>query len=131
MLRRLSEYHRSTWECIISLTFVLGPFLGNLVHCAYQVSIGNGLLQYRLGFIEVPKYLGAGASYQDVLILNVCAVLALLIGIALRYYHYRHERDFIRKHKIEGETGFKSIFSPSKSSGSGSSYNNIESIDGD
>jgi len=99
--------------------------------CPLARSIGNGLLQYRLGFIEVPKYLGAGASYLDVLILNACAVLALLIGIGLRYYHYRHERDFIRKYKIEGETGFKSIFSPSKSNNSGGSYNNVDSIDGD
>lgn len=67
--------------------FLVGPFLGNLVYCSYQVYLGNGLLQYRLGFIDVPKYLGAGASYLDVLILNVCAIVALLIGIGLRYYH--------------------------------------------
>jgi len=117
MLRRIDEWHKSTWEFIIAMVAMIGPALGTAVYCAYQVSLGNGLLQFRLSFIDVPKYLGAGASYLDVLILDGLIVLALIGGFGYRYYHFRHERDFIKKYNIEAETGFKSLFSNKPRSG--------------
>jgi hypothetical protein len=106
---------------------LIGPALGTAVYCAYQVSMGNGLLQFRIGFIDVPKYLGAGASYLDVLILDGLIVLALIIGLGYRYYHFRHERDFIKKYNIDAETGFKSLFS-NKPRGGGN-YDRYDSSD--
>jgi hypothetical protein len=63
MLIRIDEWHKSTWEFVIAIIAMIGPALGTAAYCAYQVSMGNGLSQFRLGFIDVPKYLGAGASY--------------------------------------------------------------------
>ena len=110
MLRRIDEWHKSTWEFIVAIIAMIGPAVGTAVYCAYQVSMGNGLAQFRLGLIEVPKYLGAGASYLDVLILDVLIVVALAGGFGYRYYYFRHERDFIIKYKIDAETGFKSLY---------------------
>lgn len=122
ILNRMSGWHKSTWEFIVSLFLIIGPPLGMAFHCAYQVSIGNGHEQFQLGFVDIPTYLGAGASYLDVLILNCFAVLALLAGLGFRYYYFRHERDFIKKYNIEAETGFKSIFKSSSRSKGGDSY---------
>ena len=101
ILNRMSEWHKSTWELAVSLVAILGPPIGVAVHCAYQVSIGNGHEQFRLAFVDVPKYLGAGASYLDVLIFDVLVGLALLVGLGYRYYYFRHERDFIKKYNIK------------------------------
>lgn len=119
ILNRMSEWHNSTWELAVSLVAIIAPPLGVAFYCAYQVSIGNGHEQFRLAFVDVPKYLGAGASYLDVLILDAIAVLALLVGLGFRYYYFRHERDFIKKYNIETETGIKSLFKrPSRSKAS-------------
>ncbi len=128
LLSRMNEWHKSTWEFIVSLIALLGPPLGMAFYCAYQVSIGSGHEQFRLGFVDVPKYLGAGASYLDVLILDVFVVLALLAGLGYRYYYFRHERDFIKKYNIDAETGVKSLFkSSSRTKGNG----NYDSDGGD
>jgi hypothetical protein len=58
----------------------------------------------------------------DVLILDGLVVLALIIGFGCRYYHFRHERDFIKKYNIEAETGFKSLFSNKPRSGGKNSH---------
>lgn len=91
------------------LVAILAPSLGVTFHCAYQISIGNGHEQFRLVFVDVPKYLGAGASFLDVLILDALIVLALLVSLGFRYYYFRHERDFIKKYNVEAETGFTSL----------------------
>ena len=129
MLRRLSEFHRSTWECIISFIAMVGPILGVIVHCIYQISMSNALVQFRLGPIESPKYFGIGASYQDVLIFHVCIFIALIVGIALRYYHYRDERDFMRKYNVKDQTGFGSLFKGTD--GKTDRYESLDSVGSD
>lgn len=74
-----------------------------------------------MAFVDVPKYLGAGASYLDVLILDVFIILALCVGLGLRYYYDRHERDFIKKYNIKVKTKPK-YSSGSKESNSGYEY---------
>lgn len=115
----------------MSLFALLGPPVCMALHCVHQVVIGNGHEQFRLAFVDVPKYLGAGASYLDVLIYDAFVVLALLVGLGYRYYYFRHERDFIKKYNIKAETGFKSMFkSSSGSRGSGNNDSGDGGFDG-
>ncbi len=124
ILSRINEWHKTTWELVVSLFAFIAPPAGMAFHCLHQVVIGSGHEQFRLDFVDIPKYLGAGASYLDVLIYDVFVVLALLVGLGYRYYYFRHERDFIKKYNIKAETGFKSIFkSRSGSRGSGDNDN--------
>jgi hypothetical protein len=116
MLQRISEWHKTTWELIGGILAIILPALGTAAYCAFKVASGEGHEQFRLGFVDIPKYLGAGASYLDILILDGMMVVALVVGFGLRYYHYRDERDFLKKYKIKGETGFTSDLKPSKGS---------------
>jgi len=124
ILNRMNEWHKSTWEFIVSIIALVGPPMGMTIYCAYQVAIGNGLEQFQLEFVDIPKFLGAGASFLDVLILNCLIVIAIWGGLGYRYYYYRHERDFIKKYNIDADTGFKSIFKSSSRSRGNSNYDN-------
>ncbi|MAM89513.1 MAG: hypothetical protein CME36_19610 [unclassified Hahellaceae] len=106
MLRHIAEWWKSTWQFLITIAALALPPLCLTGYCWYKVATGEGAEQFRLGFVDIPKYLGAGASYLDVLILNICVLLVLAVGFAVRYYQYRHERDFMRKYGIKGGTGF-------------------------
>ncbi len=121
ILDRMNNWSESTLGFILWLFPLVGPPVGIAFHCVYQVSIGNGHEQFRLGFVDVPKYLGAGASYLDVLILDALIILALFVGLGFRYYYFRHERDFIKKYNIKVKTGPK-YSSDSKERDSGYDY---------
>ena len=121
ILDRMNSFSETTLGFILWLFPIVGPPVGIALHCVYQVSIGNGHEQFRLAFVDIPKYLGAGASYLDVLILDVLIILALCVGLGLRYYYFRHERDFIKKYNIKVKPKPK-YSSDSKESDSGYEY---------
>jgi hypothetical protein len=77
-------------------------------YSATQVYAGRGLEQFKLGHVDIPKFLGAGATFLDVFILNIATVIALLIALYCRYRYYEPERDILRKlgKEKEGRTGF-------------------------
>ncbi len=80
--------------------------LGVLVHCIDKVLRGEGLEPFKLGNVPIPKFLRAGASYQDALILMIVAVQSLMAGLFFRWRYYRLEDDFKNKYKIKDKSSF-------------------------
>ena len=54
------------------------------------------LERFQLGNTDIPWMYGSGASNLDVLIFSVAVVVALIIGIVIRYYYFREKIDFLR-----------------------------------
>jgi len=88
----------------IAVTFV--PLLGVLALCIDKVVKGRGLDAFMLGNMPIPKLLGAGASYLDVLIFMLIATLLLTIALFVRWRHYRLEDDFKKKYGIKDKSSF-------------------------
>lgn len=71
-----------------------------------KVIHGEGQAEFRLGNVPIPKLLGAGATYLDVLILLSAAEIAMLGAILWRYKEYREEEDFKKKCGITEKRSF-------------------------
>lgn len=83
--------HKLPW--IIGIFAIIGmtSFLGRLI---YKVRSGQGLEYYFTGF-------GVKMNYIGVLMTLSCIPLALLIGLVIRWWTLRDERDFKRKYGIK------------------------------
>ncbi|TNC85834.1 MAG: hypothetical protein CSH37_06285 [Thalassolituus sp.] len=116
MLRKLEESIGGTSRgfAILILASVV-PILGVMIHCGYNIYLGNGLETYDLVIMDHPILTNLGVSYVEVLIYDAFAFLVLVIGLLFRYYHYRDERDFMKKYNLKGKTGFGSDFKSTRS----------------
>lgn len=61
-----------------------------------RVQTFGPLERFRLGNTEIPKFMGAGASNLDVLILCVVALVALVVGLVIRYFYFRDKLNYLR-----------------------------------
>jgi ABC-type sulfate transport system permease component len=118
MLRKfeLSLSNTSLGFVILVLALAL-PFLGVIAHCSYNIYIGNGLDTYDLIVMDHPVLTNLGVSYLEVLIADVATLVAVFVGILMRYNYYKDERDFIKKYNLNVKTGFSRDFKNSGSSG--------------
>lgn len=105
-MQKLLDWLWSSWRFALTLVLMVSPFLGLTALCLLKVQAGQGLQPFRLGMVDMPRFLGAGASYLDVLLLCLLVPAALLTALLLRYRYYRDERDFLRRHGLPGRTGF-------------------------
>jgi len=117
MLRDLDNALESKrWGFILFLIASILPALGVVAHCIVNIANGKALETYDLVIMDHPVLTNLGVSYLEVLIYDVIYLLALAVGLLWRYYHYKDERDFMRKYNIKGETGFTQDFKASGSS---------------
>lgn len=105
---KLKNFLTNCWLFATGIGLTLIADLSLWSYSATQVYAGRGLEQFRLGHIDIPKFLGAGATYLDIFILNIATVIALLIALIFRYRHYEPERDILKKlgKEKEGRTSF-------------------------
>ncbi len=105
---KLKKFLTNCWLFVTGLGLALIADLSLWTYSATQVYAGRSLEQFRLGHVEIPKFLGAGATFLDVFILNIATVIALLIAFYCRYRYYEPERDILKKlgREKEGQTGF-------------------------
>lgn len=89
--------------------------LGVMLHCGYNIYLGNALETFDIIIMDHPVLTSLGVSYLEVLIGDVCILLALIIVWGLRYHYYKDERDFIKKYNIKGKTRSGSDSKPAKS----------------
>lgn len=117
MLNKLNDYWENTnWEFLMFLTAMILPAVGVIAHCAVNISQGRAFETYHLIVMDHPILTNLGATYLEVLVGDALALLALFIGLYLRYRHYSDERDFMRKYNIRGSTGFSRDYKASGAS---------------
>ena len=117
MLRKFEFSLRNTnFGFMIFLLATLLPFLGVIIHCSYNIYLGKGLDTYDLIIMDHPVLTNLGVSYLEVLIADVATLVALLVGLLIRYNYYKDERDFIKKYKLNAKTGFYQDFKNSSGS---------------
>ena len=113
MLRKLqASFEDTSLGLVLFLLGVVGPILGVMVHCGYNIYLGNALETYDLIIMDHPVLTNLGVSYLEVLLADAAVFIALGIGLAFRYFYYKDERDFIKKYNLKGKTGFYSDFAP-------------------
>ncbi len=66
--------------------------------------------------MDHPVLTNLGVSYLEVLIADIATLVALLVGLLIRYNYYKDERDFIKKYKLNAKTGFYQDFKNSSGS---------------
>ncbi len=105
---KLKNFLTNCWLFTTAIGFTLVADLSLWSYSATQVYAGRGLEQFKLGNVDIPKLLGAGATFLDVFILNIATTIALVIALYCRYRYYEPERDILRKlgKEKEGSTGF-------------------------
>ena len=118
MLRKLEFSLRNTnLGFVIFLMATILPFLGVIVHCSYNIYLGKGLDTYNLIIMDHPVLTNLGVSYLEVLIADIATLVAIFVGLLIRYSYYKDERDFIKKYKLNAKTGFYQDFKNTSSSG--------------
>jgi len=126
MFRKLqASFEETNLGLVLFLLGVIGPIVGVMAHCGYNIYLGNALETYDLIIMDHPVLTNLGVSYLEVLLADVAVLIALGVGLAFRYYHYKDERDFIKKYNLKRNTGFYSDFS-SKSSLDSRSYDSCD-----
>lgn len=117
MLRKLEFSLRNTnLGFVIFLMATILPFLGVIVHCSYNIYLGKGLDTYNLIIMDHPVLTNLGVSYLEVLIVDIATLVAIFVGLLIRYSYYKDERDFIKKYKLNAKTGFYQDFKNTSSS---------------
>ena len=85
----------------LALFIGAGVVFGPTVYCLDKVMNGQGNEIFRLGSVPVPKFLGAGATYWTVLVLDIFALVVIFVGIYLDHKEYKLEKDFRTKYGQE------------------------------
>ena len=86
-----------------------------MIHCLINIAQGNALHTYDLVIMDHPVLTNLDVTYLEVFIADLLTIIAFIVALALRYFYYRHERDFIKKYNIQAKTGFTRDFKPSQS----------------
>lgn len=92
------------------------PAVAVMIHCIVNIMKGRALETYDLVIMDHPVLTSLNVSYLEVFIGDVITILAVLAALGARHYYYRDERDFMRKYKIKGKTGFTKDFTHGKHS---------------
>jgi hypothetical protein len=121
MLRKLAdEIDGSSFIGFISIILMLLVLSGKVLYCLVQVLKGRGHETFHMIVMEHPVFTFINASFMDVLIFEAGMLIALVVGLVWRYFYYRDEREFLKKYKIKGKTGF---WGPIRSNDSERDYN--------
>lgn len=108
----------------VFLFVAIGVLLGPTVVCLDKIISGYGGAIFRLGNVPIPKYLGAGATYWDVFVLDVICLGVLCLGIYYDYSEYKLEKDFRSRYAKNTKYSYREYLcqrSKERDSGSGAS----------
>ncbi len=103
---KLKSFVGNCWLFASGIGLLFIADLGIGLYAATQVYFGNGFGQFRLGNVDIPKFLGAGATYLEVFISSLVTIIALTGGLIARYKHYSPERNLLKQYNKAGKTGF-------------------------
>lgn len=79
------------WPLLSGLTLSLVGDLMIVAKAAMEIKMGNANELFKLGFVEIPTWLGAGATNLSIVILFIGIWIALIVGFISRYRYYKDE----------------------------------------
>ena len=103
---KLKSFLENCWLFFTGFGLLIIADLGMSIYTGTQVYTGHGLEQFRLGSVDIPKFLGAGATYLEVFITDVVTLICLTVALFARYRYYTPERELLKRYNKEGNTGF-------------------------
>lgn len=114
MLKKFySDLENTNWGFMVFVAAVCLPSVAAGFHCLLNIWRGKALETFGLGIMAHPILTNLGVTYLEVFIGSMVTLIALLVGLYLRYRYYRDERDFMKKYNIKGKAGFSRDFKPS------------------
>ncbi len=117
MLLKFSyDLENANWGFIILVSALLLPSVAVDFYCLFNIYHGRALETFDLVIMAHPILTNLGVTYLEVLVGNIITLVAILVGIYLRYRYYRDELDLMKKYNIKGKTGFSQDFKHSSGS---------------
>lgn len=114
MLKKFySDLENTNWGFIVFVVAICLPSVVVGFHCLLNIWRGKALETFDVGIMAHPILTNLGVTYLEVFIGDIVTLIALLVGLYLRYRYYRDERDFMKKYNIKGKSGFSQNFKPS------------------
>ena len=106
MLKMRIKEALATIKGAIFLFLIFGfPFILFGVISLGGIIYKGALEDFKIGNVEIPKFMGAGASYLDVFIFCIIGILAVAISIYARYRHHKATIDLLRSKGIHDYDG--------------------------
>jgi hypothetical protein len=115
---KLTEYLKEDCYFLIGLTLSLIAETSIGIHACLEVYNGRGSEPFSLGFVDIPKFIGANANNWSVAILMTGILVAIIVGYIMRYRYYRDELHLLKKAGLDKrQSGFYRDFDSDGSGG--------------